>query len=197
MTIFALDTSSYWGSVALRRDEVQLGSREFFSTTGFGDVLFTEVETLFRNANLELAAVDCFAAAAGPGSFTGLRLALSTIKGLGEVWRKRVCGISNLRALSSFRKRPKRPAAVVSDARRGLFYLGSYNQDLSTIGNEFIGELPAWLSNLDDPTRYEFVSQDSSEALRTELARLGIAAEVTEAPRALASAVALCASTLR
>ena len=69
---------------------------------------------------MRLEEIDCFAAASGPGSFTGVRVGLAAVKGLAEALGKPAVGISNLRALSLFGKAALR--AVVLDARRGEVY---------------------------------------------------------------------------
>ena len=72
--------------------------------------------------------MDCFAAASGPGSFTGVRVGLAAVKGLAEAAGKRVVAVSNLRALAFFGSAPLR--ATVIDARRGEVYAALYNSRL-------------------------------------------------------------------
>ncbi len=69
--------------------------------------------------------VDCFAAASGPGSFTGVRVGLACVKGLAEALGKPAVAVSNLRAIASFGTAPWR--AVVLDARRGEIYGAVYD----------------------------------------------------------------------
>ena len=68
--------------------------------------------------------IDGFAAAAGPGSFTGIRIGLTAIKALAEVNGKQVAGVSNLEALAELGNGPFR--APVMDARRGEVYAAVY-----------------------------------------------------------------------
>ena len=172
MIILALDTTSAFGSIALRSNGKTLAETPIHAPEGFAHVLFTEIDRILKGTEVRFAEIDCFAAASGPGSFTGVRIGLSAVKGLAEAAGRRVAGVSNLRALSSFGNSPLR--AVTLDARRGEVYAGIYNADLEPVTPEVVQPLEKWLLTLDPAFKYEFVSQ-------------------TEPPRPLAAAVALCA----
>ncbi len=92
---------------------------------GFAHVLFAHVEEILRRNRANLADVECFAAASGPGSFTGVRVGLACIKGLAEAMGKPAVGVSNLQAIASFGTAPLR--AAVMDARRGDVYGAVYD----------------------------------------------------------------------
>ncbi len=131
-----------------------------------------------------MAEIDCFAAACGPGSFTGVRIGLSAVKGLAEATGKPAVGVSNLRAMSSFGNLPLR--AVVLDARRGEVYAAVYNSDLQPVVPEAVLKFSAWLESLHEPA-YEFIGSVNLEGTRFA------AMPHLEAPRSLAAAVAYCA----
>ncbi len=102
MNILAIDTTSEFGSLAVRRDGI-LGHELFLdSRDGFGHLLFPAIDEVLARAGLLLRDVDCFAGATGPGAFTGVRVDLASVKGLAEALGKPAAGISNLRALSTF-----------------------------------------------------------------------------------------------
>ncbi len=190
MTILALDTTSEFGSLAIRKNKQTVAELTLHSAEGFAHLIFPAIEQLLTQGGVRLAEIDCFAAASGPGSFTGVRIGLSTVKGLAEASGKRAAGISNLRALSSFGNLPLR--AVVLDARRGEVFTAVYDADLATVVPEAVLKFPAWLESLDG-TAYEFISSAASP-FRSALEGTRFAAmPFIEAPRALAPAIALCA----
>jgi tRNA threonylcarbamoyladenosine biosynthesis protein TsaB len=80
--ILAVDTSSSLGSVALARGETIIKTRAFGADRGHSQRLLPAIEELFEDAPFRIGDVDLFAAVVGPGSFTGLRVALACVRGL-------------------------------------------------------------------------------------------------------------------
>lgn len=191
MTTLALDTTSEFGSIALRVEGKTVAETAIHSREGFAHLIFGEIDGLLCSAAFRLAEIDCFAAASGPGSFTGVRVGLSTVKGLAEATGKPAVGVSNLMALSSFGNLPLR--AVILDARRGELYAAVYNADLKAVVPEAVMKLPAFLDSLPE-AEYEFIADAK---LRPLLAGTRFSAmPFLEAPSNLAAAVAMCAEKL-
>lgn len=190
MNILALDTTSEFGSFAVRANGRLLAETSLRSSEGFSHLIFPAVEAVLSQAGTQLEQIDCFAAASGPGSFTGVRVGLSAVKGLAEALGKSAAGISNLRAMSWFGYSERR--AVMLDARRGEIFAAVYDANLQLLSPERVIKLSSWLDTLTLPL-YEFVSfADSS--FRSALAGTRFASmPFTEAPRNLASAIARCA----
>ena len=191
MTILALDTTSEFGSLALWQDHKVLAEMDVHSTEGFAHLVFKAIGRLLDDAGIALDQIDCFAAASGPGSFTGVRIGLSAVKGLAYAMNKPTAGISNLRAMSSFGNLAHR--AVVLDARRGEVYGAVYNANLEIVVPETILPFEAWLESLRVPVD-EFIW--ASSAPLPELIRGTRFADtpMIEAPRTLAPSVARCAA---
>lgn len=192
MTILALDTTSEYGSVALRSNGKTIAEIAIHSAEGFAHLIFPAIEDVLHRVGAGLTDVNGFAATSGPGSFTGVRVGLSAVKGLAEASGKPAVGISNLQVLSSFGKESRR--AVVLDARRGEVYAAVYGPDLEPVTQEIVLPFNSWLETLREP-EYEFITTAGGPfwlALQgTRFADMPF----TEAPRALASAVAQCAET--
>ena len=115
---------------------------------GFSGILFGEIEQLLKRRGIGLSDIDCFAAAMGPGTFTGVRVGITCAMGLAEALDKPVCGVSNLEALAEFGTSDMR--AVTIDARRGDIYAAVYGRDGAllvpervTTPEEFRAALPA------------------------------------------------------
>jgi tRNA threonylcarbamoyladenosine biosynthesis protein TsaB len=80
--ILALDTSSSLGSVALSRGGEVLKAKAFEADHGHSQKLLPAVDSVFTEAGVQAGDVTLFAAITGPGSFTGLRVALACVRGL-------------------------------------------------------------------------------------------------------------------
>ena len=131
MRVLAVDTTGDTGSIALAGEGGVLEEVALHSPDGFAHTLFPAIEQLLARHALSLEALDGFAAASGPGSFTGVRVGLTAVKGLAEASGRKVATVSNLQALASFGKRELR--AVVIDARRGEVYGAVYDSALRPV----------------------------------------------------------------
>jgi tRNA threonylcarbamoyladenosine biosynthesis protein TsaB len=189
VTILALDTTTEFGSVALRIDGRTVAEIPLHSPEGFAHVIFGYIDEVLKRNGVALETVDCFGAAAGPGSFTGVRVGLTAAKGLAEAMNRPVAAVSNLRALAFFGNSDRR--AVILDARRGDVYVGLYNAELQPIQREAVTKLPAWLEQI--TTDCELITAAGSP-FRAAMAGSRFDGNTwTEAPRSLAAAVAYCA----
>lgn len=128
MLILALDTTSEHGSLALQRDERLLECHAVHAQQSFSRVLFGEITALLGRQGVSLDDVGLFAAAAGPGSFTGVRVGLAAAKGLAAVKAKLVAPVSNLAAVAYLAPPGPRILIPVLDARRGECYAGVYDR---------------------------------------------------------------------
>ena len=82
--ILAIDTTGDTGSFALADGPRLIEEVTLTVTDGFGQVLFGELEKLLARHDVACGDITCFAAAAGPGSFTGVRVGLAAAKGLAD-----------------------------------------------------------------------------------------------------------------
>jgi tRNA threonylcarbamoyladenosine biosynthesis protein TsaB len=126
--ILALDTSSPAGSLAILRDEKVIGEISTWSEETYSSRMFRHLEFLLRELSLALEQFDLFAVAAGPGSFTGLRVGLAAAKGWAEVYRKPIAAISGLEAVAAQSHSTAPVLVPVLDARRGQVYFGFYRR---------------------------------------------------------------------
>jgi tRNA threonylcarbamoyl adenosine modification protein YeaZ len=89
-------------------------------------LLVPTIQRLTSALGLKIADIDYFACGLGPGSFTGMRIGLATIKGLSVVRNKPVIGISTLDILAKNAPVSERLIVTALDARRALIYCGTY-----------------------------------------------------------------------
>jgi tRNA threonylcarbamoyladenosine biosynthesis protein TsaB len=180
--ILSIDTTSEFGSIALTERDQVIVEVALHSPDGFGHILYAHLEELLGRRGVTVQAMDCFAAASGPGSFTGVRVGLTAVKGLGEATAKKVIAVSNLRALASFGSAPLR--GTVLDARRGEVYAAVYNDRLEAVMPEAVLKFPVWLASL--PAHgFELISSDFSSFGSL----IDPAIPMVTAPRALAGAI--------
>jgi tRNA threonylcarbamoyladenosine biosynthesis protein TsaB len=137
MLTLALDTANRRGGIALARDGAIVASRTIEAPDGFAGVVFGEIESLLAGQGLRVQDVDVWAPAAGPGSFTGVRIGLAAAKALAEVTSTLVVPIGNLEALA-FGGRGDLRAAVL-DARRGQVFSALYDAQLRPLLEPSVG----------------------------------------------------------
>jgi len=100
MWILALDTTTAIGSVALARDGDVVASRTGDAAVSHGRRLPGDIAALLEEQHLAPGDVEVYGVAAGPGSFTGLRVGIATIQGLALARARRVVAVSTLEALA-------------------------------------------------------------------------------------------------
>ncbi len=127
--LLAVETATRTASAALLRGERLLAEVSGASAENHSAELLVLIDAVLRRAGVFLAAVDVFALAIGPGSFTGLRVGLATVKGLAFGTGKLVVPVSTLAALTQVVEAPSSAVAVALDARRGDVYAAVYALD--------------------------------------------------------------------
>jgi tRNA threonylcarbamoyladenosine biosynthesis protein TsaB len=132
MLTLAVDTAATTGSIALADENGVIAGSRLETASGFGQILFAEIEALLTRAKIRLVDIELYAASTGPGSFTGVRIGLAAIKGLAEVSGKPAVGISNLLALAQYGTSELR--APIIDARRGEVFAALFDAE----GDELI-----------------------------------------------------------
>jgi tRNA threonylcarbamoyladenosine biosynthesis protein TsaB len=124
--LLAVETATAAPSVALSRGEELLGERAADPGRATAEALLPAIDALLADADLALAAVEGFAVSIGPGSFTGLRIGVATVKGLAFGTGRRAVPVSTLAALAAHARGPG-PVAAVLDARRGELYAAGFS----------------------------------------------------------------------
>jgi tRNA threonylcarbamoyladenosine biosynthesis protein TsaB len=126
--ILALDTSSPAGSLAVLRDQKVIGAVSTRTDEIYSSRMFRHLEFLLNDLSLSLEKFDLFAVAAGPGSFTGLRVGLAAVKGWAEVYDKPIAAVSGLEAVAVQSHSAEPVLVPILDARRGQVYFGFYRR---------------------------------------------------------------------
>ncbi len=134
----AVDTSTERRSVALLRGARVLAEAEGGLREGGSANLLADVDRALASASVGLREVGLFAAAVGPGSFTGLRSGLATVKGLAMTTGRPAVGVQTLHAVA-YGARPARRAVALIPAGRGEVFA----QQLSVTADGRVEELEA------------------------------------------------------
>lgn len=148
MVILAVDTTSRSGSLALARGGEVVESIAIEAPDGFGQILYQRIESLLSSNKLSIPDIDLYAAASGPGSFTGIRVGMTAIKALAEVNGKQVVAVSNLLAMAEAGQGQLR--APVLDARREQVYAAVYDSELRPVVDECVVAWPEFLRLVGD-----------------------------------------------
>ncbi len=146
MLILSIDTSTTVCSVALHNQGTLLGAYELFTERTSSAMLTTLIGDVVRHTGYELNQLDAIAVAKGPGSYTGLRIGVSTAKGLCFALDKPLLAVNTLAAMAE-QIRSFYPANYILcpmiDARRMEVYCAFYTTDgreVKTTSAEIIDE---------------------------------------------------------
>ena len=100
MKVLGLDTSTMMTTCAVLDDENLLGEYSLNQDMTHSENLVPMIKEILDNLNLEVSDIDLYGVSIGPGSFTGLRIGIATVKSLAHVFNKPIVGISTLEGLA-------------------------------------------------------------------------------------------------
>ena len=146
MYILSVDSSTRFCSVAVHRDGTEVFSTRSRVEKSASSMLTVLVQTAADAAGIGLEAIDAFAVGAGPGSYTGLRVATSVVKGLCFALDKPLVAVNTLEAMAlQVRKSVSATAGMIDDpallfvpmidARRMEVYCASFDYEGKMVGD--------------------------------------------------------------
>jgi len=128
LNILAIDTSDARGSVCVLRESQTLALRAHQTNADYSEWLLPAVNEVLRTSSLGMEDLDLLAVSTGPGSFTGLRVGLTTVKAWAEVYGLPVGGVSRLEGIASRSRGEAGLIAAFYDAQRGQLFGGLYRK---------------------------------------------------------------------
>ena len=156
MILLALDTTGPNGSVALLEDRRLVAEAGFEAQLNHSEKLLASLDHLLKTAGRDIREVGGFAAAAGPGSFTGIRIGLAAVKALALASGLPVAAVSSLEALALKLRDDHEPARLLCpmiDAKKGEVYAALFRAEGDGLAeilpqaawtpDEFLARLPA------------------------------------------------------
>ena len=124
--ILAVETATLAGSLAVTRGAEVIGSLEGDPAVSHSNTLLADVDQLLTRTGVSLPDIDLFAVAAGPGSFTGLRIGIATIKALAATLNRPCAAVPTLQAVALAGGASKTTVALLP-AGRGEVFAQSYS----------------------------------------------------------------------
>ena len=122
MLIFGIDTCCNAATAALLEDDRLVAQTVINSGKTHSQKMMPQIEQMFRQAEKEVSDVDCFAAAVGPGSFTGVRIGVATVKAFAQATKKQCVAVSTLQGLAHNLSVFDGVICPILDARREQVY---------------------------------------------------------------------------
>jgi tRNA threonylcarbamoyladenosine biosynthesis protein TsaB len=148
LRILAVDTSTPWGSVALREGSETRGEVRLQEGEGHSRWLLPAIDSLLRGKGLAVSDLEAYAVATGPGSFTGLRVGISTVQGLALASSRPCLGLSTLDALAGLVTEVSAPRVAMMDAGRGEVYAALYEANGQLRGERRVGAVETFLDEI-------------------------------------------------
>lgn len=136
MIILAISTSSSNASVSLLEDYKLIKELNISDQRTHSEKLMPLIEELFKTTNLQLSQVNLIACDIGPGSFTGIRIGVASVKAMAEAKEIPVVGVSSLEALA-YNVRGFDYICSIIDARNNQVYSAIFNKNYELISDYF------------------------------------------------------------
>jgi tRNA threonylcarbamoyladenosine biosynthesis protein TsaB len=202
MLVLALDTTTRQGSVALMDDGRVLSTFAGDPTITHGERLPADLVRVLEAHSVTIANVDVFAVAAGPGSFTGLRVGIATMQGLAMANGRSLVGVSALDAINHGVRSMSPPAAelgpdtaitVWMDAQRGEVFSAVYAGE-QVIDGPVVGSPAAILARWTEKNPARMFAGDGAIAYRDVIQNLVAGAAVLSDLPPLAPSIARLAA---
>src|ERR1700739_3342425 len=157
MRFIVVDTADARGSVALFED-IELRFIELHSTAeDYSGWLLPAANRVLASSSLSLSELDGYAVCAGPGSFTGLRVGLATVKAWAEIYGKPIAAVSRLEALAGGAVGTGQPlVASCLDARREQAFAALYvsvGDGFALLGEELVTSMPDFVARVKDEAK--------------------------------------------
>ena len=185
MLLLAVDTSGKNGSLALANvHDHEFDVLELVPLAGrmYSAQIIPELQNALTRQSLKKTDIDAYAVASGPGSFTGLRVGLSTVKALSEVLHKPIAAVSVLEAAARISRQSGR-VIVALDAGRKQVFVGEYQFDREfnvVSAEESLVTLESFLS----PTSARRIAFSPDQSVRDAAATHGVIIREIPGPQA-------------
>ncbi|MDJ0930887.1 tRNA (adenosine(37)-N6)-threonylcarbamoyltransferase complex dimerization subunit type 1 TsaB [Breoghania sp.] len=171
MTLLALDTALSRCSTAVLKDDGTLTALSEELGRGHAERLADMVSEVMAEAGVGFADLKRIAVTVGPGSFTGLRVALSLARGFAVVWPAELVGVTTLAAIAEGARKTagENPLAVALPARAGEVYAQLFDPDGAPVGEPEAIEAKTFAERLPASARLVGAAADRIAEIRPEL----------------------------
>ena len=128
MKILGIDTSSKFLNIALSEDENIIKEESYLLDRRHASQLVPKVKELLKKYRTPISKIDVFIIGLGPGSFTGLRIGVSAIKGFGIASGKPCIGVASIDSIACNAQENNKDIIPIIDAKRGQVYAAIYRR---------------------------------------------------------------------
>ncbi len=194
MKILGLDTSTARLSVALWENGKTLALEENVPGTRHAEAILPHIERVLQSLDLTPKDIDGLAVGLGPGTFTGLRVGISTAQGMAQALQRPVAGVSSFLAVATGAESER--VLVLEDARQEMLYAAVYQREAQGLRallpetlislNDLLPKLPSGEWTVTGPGAEQFFAKLNSGAA-------GVSFRLVQSPQCLPSAVAVAA----
>lgn len=129
--VLALDTSTPQGGVAIVRADRVLARRTWQRGRSHSELLTVTIESCLAEAGVSLSDLDMIAAGKGPGSFTGIRIAINAARTLAFVFKKPIMAFDTTEIIAAGCARRDLPVAVLLNAQMNLLFFSTFSWDFA------------------------------------------------------------------
>lgn len=171
MTLLGIETSGKTASVAVCTENAVLAQNSVYTKLTHSQVILPICNDVLKNAGIGLSDVDGIAVSAGPGSYTGLRIGIASVKAICFALNKPCIGISTLESLACNVSMHKGTICAVMTARLDLVYCALFHSDgvkVTRITDDEILSLEELNKRLDAETGDIAVVGDAADKLTGE-----------------------------
>ena len=160
--------------MALLRDDTVLQVIAHEGSTDYSSWVLPTVEQALSAAGFQLRQVDIYAVASGPGSFTGVRIALTTAKAWSEAYGNGIASVSRLEAMASQAAGISKFVAAFADAHRDQVFGALFRREgsvLKPIESDMVaapGEFLDWVTQHSGSEQVSWISIDPEKLTSTE-----------------------------
>ncbi|MGB2671821.1 MAG: tRNA (adenosine(37)-N6)-threonylcarbamoyltransferase complex dimerization subunit type 1 TsaB [Candidatus Acidiferrum sp.] len=197
MILLALDTCDSRGSLAVLRDDEVLATLRHEGTSDYSTWVLPTADEALTAAGLRMVDIDVFAVASGPGSFTGVRVGLTTVKAWSEAYGKPAAGVSRLEAMGSAHPGDEGLVAAFVDAHREQVFGGLFRrapQGLILVEQEMVVAPEGFVKWVEEraagkPVSWVSMDPEKISSLEVWAAHASAGESILLSPNALASAI--------
>lgn len=157
MKILSVDTSSNICSVALLDNDKCLAEKNINDGKTHSENLMPLIESILEENNLKLNSIDLITVVVGPGSFTGIRIGVASIKAIAEVLSIPVVPVTSLEGLAYNIENSSKYICSMIDAKNNQVYAGIYDKDYAVIEECIADDINEVIEKISDYNELIFV----------------------------------------
>ena len=163
MKILAVDTSSKICSVAILEDDKLVDEIDLDNGKTHSENLMPITKEILERNNLQLNNIDLIAVSVGPGSFTGIRIGIASIKPIAEIYRIPVASVTSLETLAQNVQSQNATIVSIIDAKNNQVYCGIFDSKLNLLESEIADDINIALEKSEKYSNLVFVGDGAEE----------------------------------